>query len=147
MNARFWDSVKKGHCMKALLPIAAIVATVASTAQALTLECRVSDLSRGGGYVTELYVFQYDEAAGKALAADGWIMEQFDAPIPAKVTDDTAKKLVFSWSLKMKSSSSQLLKMSYRASYFRDTGKFTVRASPGGAYSNDFEGRGSCKAQ
>ncbi|MCX7289212.1 MAG: hypothetical protein NTW20_17155 [Rhodobacterales bacterium] len=111
----------------------------------MTLECKIADLTTGGGYITEVYAIQYDEAAGKALVADGLIMYVFDAPIPAKVADDTAKKLVFSWTVQLTNSSAQQLKMQFRASYFKETGKFTVRASPGGAYSNDFEGRGSCK--
>lgn len=136
----------KGALMK-LLPVLATTASLLFPvlSQALTLECSIADTGAGGGYITELYVFQLDEASGKALAADGWIMHYFDAPIPAKVTDDTAKKLVFSWSLKMTNSSSQQLNLRYRASYFRETGQVTVRASPGGAYSNDFEGRGTCK--
>jgi hypothetical protein len=132
--------------MKTVFSMAAGVAVLLSGAcNALTLECKVADLGAGGGYITEVYAIDYDETAGKALVADGLIMYVFDAPIPAKVADDTAKKLVFSWTAQLTNSASQQVKMQFRASYFKETGKFTVRASPGGAYSNDFEGRGTCK--
>lgn len=127
------------------LAAATALACLSGASHAMTLECKIADLGAGGGYVTDVYVIQYDEAAGKALVADGLIMYFFDAAIPAKVADDTEKKLVFTWIVQMTNSSAQQLKMQFRGSYFKETRKFTVRASPGGAYSNDFEGRGNCK--
>lgn len=131
--------------MNRVMPAIAAVLCLSGAASAMTLECKIADLSAGGGYVTEVYVIQYDEAAGKALAADGLIQYYFDAPIPAKVADDTAKKLVFTWTVQMTNRSAQQVKMQFRASYFKETKQITVRASPGGTYTNDFEGRGKCK--
>ena len=129
---------------RVLFAAAALLAAVSGPAAALTLECRVDAGATGGGYVTDVYVFRVDDATGQALAADGWIQHYHGTPIAAKVSEDTAKKLVLTWTLQMTNSTGQQTKMQYRASYFRQTGKITVRAVPGGGYSNSFEGRGTC---
>jgi hypothetical protein len=123
---------------------AMLCASSVTPALALTLRCAISP-GAGGTPITDDYAFDYDESSGKAQAADGVIMHYFDAPITAKVTDDSAKKLVFAWDIKMTNNSGQQTKMMYRATYFKETGKMTVRATPGGGYSNSFEGRGSCQ--
>lgn len=125
----------------------ALLAAVSSPAAALTLECSINPGSAGGGYVTDVYVFRTDDATGQALAADGWIQHYHGAPISAKVAEDTARKLVLTWTLQMTNSTGQQTKMQYRASYFRQTGKVTVRAVPGGGYGNSFEGRGTCTSR
>lgn len=129
----------------ACLSVLAAYFALSVSAQALTLECSVPSSNQGGGFVTELYVFQYDEDTGKALAADGWIMEQHDAPIPAKVSEDTDKKLVLTWTLRFTVGAGQQTKMQYRATYFKGNRQVIIRAVPGGGYSNNFEGRGKCK--
>jgi hypothetical protein len=130
--------------LKVLAAVSATLLSFALPAAALTLECRVDAGAAGGGYITDSYVFQYDVATGKALASDGWILHYYDAPIPAKVADDTAKKLVLTWTVQMTNSTGQQTKMLYRASYFKQSRQITVRAVPGG-YRNSFEGRGKCK--
>jgi hypothetical protein len=113
----------------------------------LTLECNIPKSNAGGGYITDLYVFQYDEDSGKAIVADGLIYYYNDEqPVAAKVTEDTAKKLVFSWNVQLTTNTGQMTKMLFRASYFKADKSVTVRAVPGGGYANDFEGRGKCKA-
>ncbi|NJS39694.1 MAG: hypothetical protein HC783_12530 [Rhodobacteraceae bacterium] len=116
-----------------------------AAAQALVLECSLPQTNSGGGYVTETYVLQHDESTGKALASDGLIMYVHDAPIEAKVSEDTKKKLVLSWSVQITNRTGQQTKMRFRAVYFRDTKQVTIRATPGG-YDNSFEARGTCKS-
>jgi hypothetical protein len=131
--------------LKPLLATAAFLIGMPTLSHALTLECAIPKSNSGGGFITELYIFEYDEATGRALAADGAIIYYHDSPIPVEVTDDTSKKLVFSWTLQITSATGQLSKMQYRASYFKQTKDITVRAVPGGGYSDRFEGRGKCK--
>ena len=126
--------------------LCSLVAFFAGPALALTLECSIPQTSAGGGIITETYIFQHEDGAGTAVASDGVILYYFDAPIEVKVTDDSATKLVFSWNVKMTNNAGQQTKMIYRATYFRQTGKMTVRATPGGGYSNSFEGRGTCRS-
>jgi hypothetical protein len=114
-------------------------------ALALTLECSIPQSSAGGGYITETYVFHHDPGDTTAVASDGVIVYYFDAPIEARVTGDTARKLVISWDVPMTNTAGQQTRMMYRATYFRQTGQMTVRATPGGGYQNSFEGRGTCR--
>jgi hypothetical protein len=116
-----------------------------SSASALTLECKVPETNAGGGYITELYVFEYNESSGEAIVADGWIMHLHDAPIAARVSEDTNKKLALTWNLIITNSSGQNTKMQYRAVYYKGNKELVVRGTPGGGYGGDFEGRGKCK--
>lgn len=129
-----------------LLPAVSALCLSAFPAFALTLECKVPQSNAGGGYVTELYILQYDEAAAQAIVSDGLIMYYNDEqPMKAKVSEDTAKKLVLTWNVQMTNSTGQMTKMQFRASYFKADKTVTIRAVPGGGYANDFEGRGKCK--
>jgi hypothetical protein len=126
--------------------LAAALLAFPSISQALTLECKIPASNAGGGYVTEVYVLQYDEASGQALVSDGLIMYfNNEQPMKAKVSEDSANKLVLTWNVQM-TNRGQMTKMQFRASYIKNSKSLTVRAVPGGGYSNDFEGRGKCKA-
>ncbi|WP_103255660.1 hypothetical protein [Tabrizicola aquatica] len=130
-----------------LLTAASALFLSALPALSLTLECKVPQSNAGGGYITELYILQYDEAAGQAIVSDGLIMYYNDEqPMKAKVSEDTAKKLVLTWNVQMTNSTGQMTKMQFRASYFKADKTVTIRAVPGGGYANDFEGRGKCKS-
>jgi hypothetical protein len=126
--------------------LAAALLALPSISQALTLECKIPASNAGGGYVTEVYVLQYDEASGQALVSDGLIMYfNNEQPMKAKVSEDSANKLVLTWNVQM-TNRGQMTKMQFRASYIKNSKSLTIRAVPGGGYSNDFEGRGKCKA-
>ncbi len=129
--------------------IAAAIAFCLSAIPAfsLTLECKISKSNAGGGYITEIYVFQYDEGSDQARVSDALIYYYNDEqPLAAKVSEDTARKLVLTWNVQMTNSTGQMTKMQFRASYFKAGKTVTVRGVPGGGYANDFEGRGTCKA-
>lgn len=127
------------------VPFGILACCAASPALAVTLECSLPTSSAGGGYITETYVFHHDKGDSTAVASDGVILYFFDAPIEARVTDDTDKKLVLSWTVPMTNGIGQQTKMMYRATYFRQTGQMTVRATPGSGFANSFEGRGTCR--
>ena len=113
----------------------------------LTLECKIPKSNAGGGYVTDIYVFQHDKGSDQALVSDALIYYYNDEqPLAAKVSEDTARKLVLTWNVQMTNSTGQMTKMQFRASYFKADNKVIVRGVPGGGYANDFEGRGTCKA-
>jgi hypothetical protein len=127
--------------------LATLLLAAPSLSQALTLECTIPASNAGGGYVTDLYILQYDEASGQAIVSDGLIMNyNNEQPMQAKVSEDSANKLVLSWNVQMTNKTGQMTKMQFRASYFKNNKSITVRAVPGGGYANDFEGRGKCKA-
>jgi len=127
--------------------LAALLLAFPGVSQALTLECTLKPTNAGGGYVTELYVLQYDEASGQAIVSDQLIMYFNDEqPMKAKVSEDSKGKLVLTWNIQMTNATGQMTKMQFRASYFKGNKSITVRAVPGGGYANDFEGRGTCKS-
>lgn len=128
------------------LVLSSVLATFPSLSQALTLECNITRSNAGGGYITDVYILQYDEASGQAIVSDGLILYfNNDQPMKANVSEDTAKKLVLTWRVQMTNSTGQTANMQFRASYFKGDKTLLVRAAPGGDYSNNFEGRGKCK--
>jgi hypothetical protein len=132
---------------KRFLSTVGVLALTSVPALSLTLECKINKSNAGGGFITELYFFEYEEGNGKAIAADGLIYYyNEDQPMVAKVADDTAQKLVFRWDIQLTAGNGQMTKMQFRASYFKADKTMVVRAVPGGGYSNDFEGRGKCKS-
>jgi hypothetical protein len=126
-------------------PVGAILGALAGPAVSLTLECTIPPSTAGGGYITGTYVFHHDPGKASAVASDGVILHVFAAPIEVRVTADSDRKLVFSWDVAMTDSAGQQARMMYRATYFRQNGRMTVRATPGGGFANSFEGRGACR--
>lgn len=125
---------------------AALLAAVPSLSQALTLQCTVPSSNAGGGYITEVYILQHDPDSGQALVSDGLIMYFNDEqPMQAKVSEDTAKKLVLTWTVTMTNGTGQTAKMQFRASYLKGDKTLLIRAIPGADYTNIFEGRGRCR--
>ena len=121
-------------------------ATVAALpAGATVLECAIRPAANAGGVVTDLYVFEFDPQGDTARVVDPMIQYFYDAPIPAKMTDTTSRKFVFSWNILMTNGTGQQTKMQYRAAVIKATKAITVRATPGGGFDNSFEARGTCK--
>ena len=115
-------------------------------ALALTLECNVPRTNAGGGYITDVYVLRYDEGSGQAIVSDALILSfNKQQPMAAGVAANTAVKLVLTWRVLLTNSVGQTARMSFRAAYFKSDGTLLVRASPGGDYSDMFEGRGTCR--
>lgn len=127
--------------------LSATLLSIPSVSQALTLECTILSSNAGGGYITDLYILQYDEASGQAIVSDGLILFFNDEqPMMAKMSEDTARKLVLTWKVQMTNSTGQAANMQFRASYFKGDKTVVVRATPGGDYNNNFEGRGKCRS-
>lgn len=125
--------------------LTAVLAAAPSLSQALTLQCTVPSSNAGGGYITGVYVLQHDPGSDQALVSDGLILYFNDEqPMRARVSEDTAKKLVLTWTVTMTNSTGQGAKMQFRASYFKGDKTLLVRATPGADYTNTFEGRGRC---
>jgi hypothetical protein len=130
---------------KSLAAVGLVATSMAAPAFAVTLECSIPQSVAGGGYITETYVFHHDPGDSTAVVSDGVILYFFDAPIEARITGDSDRKLVISWEVPMSDRTGQQTRMAYRATYFRQNGQMTVRATPGGGYTNSFEGRGTCR--
>lgn len=128
------------------LLLAAVATAFPTLSQAHTLECSITRSNAGGGYITDLYILQHDEASGQAIVSDGLILQFNDQqPMRATVSEATARKLVLTWAVHMRNGMGQTARMQFRASYFRADRSVVIRAVPGGDYSNIFEGRGRCR--
>lgn len=127
------------------LVFSTLLFAIPSLSHALTLDCALKPNPNILGAIGERYVIQSDEGSGQAIVSDGVILHyNGNQPIAAKVSEDSAKKLVVTWNLKMTNNTGQMTKMQYRATWFKADGRVIIRAVPSG-YSNDFEARGSCK--
>jgi hypothetical protein len=113
-------------------------------AQAEVIECRMKPDAASGGYITDVYYFEFNAETKVARVNDGVIQYVYKEPIAAKMSESTAKKFVFSWNVLLTNGTGQQTKMQYRAAIFRGNKTITVRATPGG-YDNSFEARGTCK--
>ena len=109
------------------------------------IACSLQPSKHTGALFSEAFAFGVDGPV--AVIGDPLSMRFNNGqPVQGRVTEDTAKKLVVSWSSRMTSRSGQQTVMLYRAAWFRSTGKVTVTAKPSG-YSNAFEARGICSAE
>jgi hypothetical protein len=117
----------------------------AGSAQAATFDCAIKAGADSGGWITDRYVFDVDDAAGSAQAADAIAQHFTGGPVNARLTDSTSKKIVISWGVQMTNGSGQQTKMQYRAAIFLADKSVIVTAAPGGGYSNRFEARGKCQ--
>jgi hypothetical protein len=118
---------------------------MACPTMAKVLDCAMATTQASGGWVTDRYIFDIDDAAGSVQAIDGLIQSVHGGPMVARLADNSAKKTVVTWTVQMTSSSGQQTKMQYRAAIFNGDKTITVTATPGGGYSNRFEARGKCK--
>jgi hypothetical protein len=123
---------------KTMVLAASLALTMAGGASAKVVECTTPEK----GWVSNQFIFGYDAGASTATIYDPVIHHFVGEPIQGKV-EETAKKTVFNWSVMVQIRGAQT-KMSYRASFFPANGQFTVRATPGAGYVENFEGRGTC---
>jgi hypothetical protein len=122
-----------------------LLALTALPLQARVLDCAIKTGASQNGFITDRYIFEIDEAAGKATGLDGAIQEINGGPIEAKLSAND-KKLGVSWSLKMTTTTGKSIRMMYRASYVKASNAVQISVQPGGGeYSGGFEARGSCK--
>lgn len=125
--------------------LATVLTMGALPLQASVLDCTINAGASQNGFITDRYIFEVDEAAGKATALDGAIQQINGGPIDAKLSAND-KKLGVTWTLKMKATTGQVIRMMYRASYVKATRAVQISAMPGGGdFAGGFNARGSCK--
>lgn len=127
-----------------LLFAAVAISAFSNVAVAEVLECNLKTNASSGGWVTEIYYFEYEPNGTKARVYDG-VIEHFEgAPVGADITENTAKKMVFNWSLAT-NNQGQTIRMRFRAAYFKTNKSVNIRAFPDSAYVGEFTGEGKCK--
>lgn len=113
-------------------------------AGAITLDCSIPQSKSTGGFVTPRYIVMHDETTNAVVVGDGLLDHFNGGPTAATIQENTDKKLATTWQVEIRNQSGQVTIMRFRAAYFKQTGKITIRANPAG-YDNSFEGRGNCK--
>jgi hypothetical protein len=132
---------------KAIAISAALLVPSAAVSAPLRYFCDI-DQSGTQGWIAPQIVILHEPGGKIALVNDGLIATVLKAPVKAKVAAENAKRVTFTWSLPfMKDKGNQVApKFSYRASYYKQTGKMMVSAIPNG-YNNNFQGFGTCRVE
>ncbi len=127
-----------------LAAIAAVfLSPIAASAKPALLQC-VLDNSKSKGWIADQIYVEYDAAANTARVVDGIILH-FNKRQPAagKITENTSKKMVVTWSLNARASR-QTTKMAYRAAVLKPANKVLVTAKPHG-FADNLTARGRCQ--
>ncbi|MES2845303.1 MAG: hypothetical protein V4747_09775 [Pseudomonadota bacterium] len=115
----------------------------AAPAHATVYDCKINADSGDQGWISKDYVFDHDSTANSVSVVDDVIRYFLKKPLAGKVSDDTSRKLVFSWTVQAKDDRGNLFAMQYRAAWFKGPKTMTVTAIPPG-YANNFDARGTC---
>ena len=126
-----------------LKKLATIVLALVIPAAALAAPTRMyCEITKNEGAFANQMFFEIEN--GAVLVVDGIILNEKRKPIPAKVREDSAKKLTVTWDLMLTNNRGQQTKMAYRASLLKPSNRITLTAKPHG-YSNNFTARGRCQ--
>lgn len=90
--------------------------------------------------------FGFDTKREIVKVFDAVVSYHIGSPTDANVLEDTEKKLVITWDVRMRNNQGQITRMAYRAAYFKSNGRFLLNAKPRG-YPNSFNARGACSKQ
>lgn len=128
-------------------PLIATLATalmMAGAGHAKTYDCTVTPDSNSD-WISKTLVFNIDDTTGGIQVFDGIIETYKGAPIAAKLSVETAKRITITWETRRvrddyANSASRFM---FRASYYKDSGKMIISSRPGG-WDNMFGGRGRC---
>ena len=132
-----------------LFRVAAAVGCLAAfsgTAGATVYDCSFMDGTTNRTWIQERYIIEHDEAAGTARVVDPLIHALYGKPIEAKIVEDTSGKVVFRWDVQTGDDGGQVVKMGYRATWFKGPKRMRMAAIPRG-YDNMFEEQGRCKVE
>ena len=114
--------------------------------QAKVLDCAFPINSANLGWLSDRYIFNYDEAAGTVEVLDGLIQQSVGKPVAGKPKVVSAQQTAFSWTVMSKNTSGQYVKMVMRATFFKADNSMIVVGKPGG-FIEDFDARGTCKVK
>ena len=115
---------------------------LATQAAQTTYHCKVNN--KGKNIPPEEVVIGYDDKLQAVYIYDAYIAHFAGQPVAGEVSEDSAKKQVFNWSLHITNNRGQQTRMVFRAAIFKKDGKALISAKPHG-YSNAFSARGTCR--
>ena len=123
--------------------LAATVAALPWGASAETLDCAVNPGTSNNGWISDRYLIVFDPANGAVKIDDGNIQYYVKKPVDGVLTKHSDKQIAVSWRFDVVSDTGKCFRMEYRATYFRDSGRFAVYAKPPGYYET-YGAQGSC---
>lgn len=129
--------------MKKLLASIALMALPAM-ASAESYKCTTTNYGNGG-WVSNLFYFDYDPKTNTATAIDYYINEVHDAPIKVDWKQRSENSYQFNWKVKgVKASNGGGAILSYRFILFKDRMAFSLNGQNHG-YENVISARGTCE--
>ncbi len=93
-----------------------------------------------GAFANQIF---FEIEGDTARVVDGNILNEAGRPIPARIRENSAKKLTISWDVMLTNNRGQQTTMAYRAAVLKESNRVILTAKPHG-YSNNFTARGRC---
>ena len=126
--------------LKALSVFVCLLMSTKAYAESTTYLC---ELTKRDAWIADRVFFEYDPDREVVRVIDG-IIVQFDKKAKvATISENSEKKLAFTWRVSTRNRS-QTTNMTYRLAFFKLNGKALVQAKPHG-FTNNYTGRGTCK--
>ncbi len=125
-----------------------LVAAVMAASPALALKGNVHQCkfkTARGEILADEVIFVVSPDASAARVYDGIVHHTSGKPIPAKITEDSGKKLTIRWSVMMHFRG-QDARLDFRLSYFKGNKKANLSSQAVG-YTNQSNARGACAVQ
>ncbi|MGP6085396.1 hypothetical protein [Antarctobacter jejuensis] len=116
----------------------------AAFAQKTGYHCTVKGASEREWIQPVIFIAR-DSETDRVVVSDAAILGfNGGVPVEGKLVKDNAARTTFSWIVEMRSAANQRVKMSYRATYLKSSGKMNITAQPRG-YEGMFNRMGTCK--
>ena len=124
--------------------VSAVTLLASAPMNAASYYCTLKETGKRTGWIAIDMYIQVSPDKQEIVVQDG-VMQSFGKDsVNAKVGTASASGLSFRWSVDTNVSSTQRARIEYRANFSEETLKIRVQGKPTG-YSNEFEGRGTCK--
>ncbi|SNS76535.1 hypothetical protein [Antarctobacter heliothermus] len=115
----------------------------AASAEMTAYQCAIRGTS-GRQWIQPLIFIALDRATDRVVVSDASILGfNNGVPVEGTLVRDNAARVTVAWELELRSASNQTVRMDYRATYLKATGKVNVSARPQG-YEDLFNRAGTC---
>lgn len=120
--------------MRTVLLTLLLWAALGGTAEAQKLGYKCTfEGARERDWIQPLIFFGLDRDSSRVVVSDPAILGlNGGVPIEGRLVQDTAARVTFAWSVETRSASNQRVRMDYRATYLKASGKVNVTARPRG---------------
>ena len=125
-----------------LAAVALVATTVSASAEKVAYKCSI-DGARQDEWIQPLIFVAHDRESGRVVVSDALILGVNEGqPAEGKVAKDNGARTTFVWSVDVTLQVTPV-RMEYRGTFVKSTGRFSVVANPRG-YENNFTRGGRC---